>query len=214
MSNALEQSYFSISRYFDAWVRLVEIRTRRMEVEDSVHLQGTRKLIVSPPTDAGIPLLLRSGRACRTELLCLSDRLKQIASIYSEKHGLKDRLHICVAPFFRLPFFRGEFAAIYANCFFDFCPEEDFAPIFAEMHRVLEANGSLFAVYMGHPDDLPARGWALAFKKLRFLSQGCRPVSLEPYLLRHGFTIRKSLRLAGLGFPLRYTLAEKRPDPA
>jgi hypothetical protein len=57
---AVEESYFSVSRFFAAWVRMMEYHTRRMEALDSAHL-GSRRLIISPPTDAGIPLLVPRG---------------------------------------------------------------------------------------------------------------------------------------------------------
>lgn len=208
-SKPLEQSYFSVSRYFDTWVRLMEIRTRTMEAEDSAHLQGARVLIISPPTDAGIPLLVRANRTCQTRLLCFSERLGRIAATYAKKHRVNEVLDISVAPFFRLPFPDGEFAAIYANCFLDFCHEGDLDAIFDEMHRALGINGSLFAAYMGHSNKFPARGWTWAFRRCGFISQGCHPVSVGPYLSRHGFSVRRDLSASRLGFPLRYTLAEK-----
>jgi hypothetical protein len=77
----VEKSYAAISWFFNPWVRLIEYHTRKMEVLESVHL-GPRRLIISPPTDAGIPLLTRANAQGETELLCFSDRIEQIASQY------------------------------------------------------------------------------------------------------------------------------------
>lgn len=52
----VEQSYYQVSKFFDSWVRLMEIHTRRMEVVDSGDF-GSKILIISPPTDTGIQIL-------------------------------------------------------------------------------------------------------------------------------------------------------------
>ena len=203
----VEKSYFSVAPFFDPWVRVMEIHSRRMEEEDSGHW-GSKILIVSPPVDPGIPLLAKANRHGDTVLLCFSERLKRIALNYSMKQetGPPD---IRIAPFFSIPCEDGEFAAIYANCFFDFCEEGDFPFILKEMHRALKADGSLFMVYMGLPDETLAKGWAWAFSRFRFLSQGCHPVSMAPHLPAADFELQKDLYANRLGFPLRYTLAKK-----
>jgi ubiquinone/menaquinone biosynthesis C-methylase UbiE len=179
-----------------------------MEVEDSEHF-GSRALIVSPPTDPGIGLIARANRSGSTELLCFSDELERIATTYSRERGIES-LRIRVAPFFELPFGDEELGVIYANCFFDYCEEGDYPLILDEMWRVLKRNGSLFAVYMGFPDGVAAKGWAWALRRLRFPFRGCHPTSMKPYLERHGFLVEKDVSLKRLGFPLRYNHARKR----
>lgn len=203
----IEQSYFSVSRFFDAWVRVMELRTRRMEVLDSKHW-GAKILIISPPTDTGIKLLAKANKHGQTMLLCFSERLKRIATTYCRKHGIAP-LNIHTGPLFRLPFKDGEFATIYANCLFDFCQDRDFVPILEEMWRVLSIKGSLFAVYMTFPNSFQAHGWTWACRKFSFLSQGCRPVSIAPHLSRCGFLVQKDMTVKRLGFPIRYTYADK-----
>lgn len=59
---SIEQAYLGISSSFDTWVQGMELRTRRMEVKDSAD-GGSRRLIVSPPTDQGrcLPRCSRHG---------------------------------------------------------------------------------------------------------------------------------------------------------
>jgi hypothetical protein len=45
---SIGQAYLGISSFFDIWVRVIELRTRRMEVKDSAD-GGSRRLIKSPP---------------------------------------------------------------------------------------------------------------------------------------------------------------------
>jgi len=203
----IERSYFAVSRFFDIWVRIMELQTRRMEVQDSVHW-GSKILIISPPTDIGIRLLVKANKHGRSRLLCFSKRLERMAAAYSRKHGL-EALSTHVAPYFRLPFANEEFEAIYANCFFDFCQERDFDLVLDEMWRTLKMEGALFMVYMGFPRKHLAHWWSWAFRQFNFISQGCHPVFMEPFLYRCGFLVRKAHSLKRFGVPVRYTFAEK-----
>jgi len=203
----VEESYFAVSWFFDVWVRLMEHHTRKMEALDSAHL-GSRRLIISPPTDAGIPLLARANARGQSELLCFSDRTERIAARYRKRRRL-DALATHVEPFFGIPAAEEALSAVYANCLFDFCGEADLDPMLQEIWRVLEPGGGLFAVYMGLPSSYGGRVWAWHFDRFSFPGNGCRPVSLVSHLTRGGFRILKDTPSVRLGFPLRYTVAEK-----
>lgn len=207
---SVADSFVSVSSFFETWVRIMEIHTRRAEVEDLGPV-GARALIVSPPTDAGIPLLVEANRPGKTTLLCFSEELARIAKAHARKRGI-EALDLLVAPFFRIPFSDGEVGAVYANCFFDFCSEEELEPVLREVWRVLQPRGSLFAVYMAPPSSLSSRFWAWLFRHFGFLSHGCHPISLAPHLSRCGFQVRRDLPAQRFGFPARYTWAEKQQD--
>jgi ubiquinone/menaquinone biosynthesis C-methylase UbiE len=181
-----------------------------MEVQDSLHW-GSKILIISPPTDTGIRLLVKANQQGQSKLLCFSERLERIAAAYSRKHGI-EALSTHVAPYFRIPFANEEFAAIYANCFFDFCQEQEFDMVLDEMWRTLKIGGTLFMVYMGFSRKHLARGWSWVFKQFNFISQGSHPVFIGPYLSRCGFLIRKDHPIERFGFPVRYTFAEKQAN--
>lgn len=202
----VEESYFAVSWFFDVWVRIMEHHTRKMEALDSAHL-GSRRLIISPPTDAGIPLLVRANPRGQSELLCFSDRTERIATRYRKRRGL-DASTTHVEPFFGIPAADEALSAVYANCLFDFCGESDFDPMLQEIWRALEPGGVLFAVYMGPPSSHVGRVWAWIFDRFNFL-YGCRPVSLAAHLTRGGFRILKDTPAVRFGFPVRYTVSEK-----
>jgi len=203
----IEKSYFGVSWFFDPWVRLMEYHTRKMEVLDSAHL-GSRRLIISPPTDAGIPLLARANPHGKTELLCFSDRIERIAENYRRRHGI-NALATAVEPFFQIPAPDGNLSVVYANCLFDFCAVEDFDSMLLEIWRVLEPAGVLFAVYMAPPSNCGGRLWTWAFDRFTYLGNGCHPVSIVPHLTRNGYRILKDVSAGRLGFPARYSVSEK-----
>jgi ubiquinone/menaquinone biosynthesis C-methylase UbiE len=205
---SIEHSYVAVSRFFDAWVRIIEMHTRMREARDPLR-SGAKVLVISPPTDAGIPLLVRANQHGETVLLCFSERLCHIATSYREARGI-ERLDIAVAPFFQMPFAHGEFAAVYANCFFDFCAEQEFDSLIEEIRRVLEPGGVLYAVYMAPPLNVPAHIWTWFFRHFDFLSKGVRPVLVEPHLSHHGFVLSEGASVQRLGFPMRFTRAQKR----
>jgi SAM-dependent methyltransferase len=203
----VEESYFAVSTFFAAWVWMMEYHTRTMEVSDSAGL-GSRRLIISPPTDAGIPLLVRANAHGETGLLCFSDRIERVAAAYRRRLRL-ETLITHVAPFFSIPVPDEAFSVVYANCLFDFCRQEDFDPMLGEIWRVLEPRGVLFAVYMGPTSSYRGRLWAWSFERFSFLGHGCRPVSIASHLIRGGWRVVTDTSAARLGFPVRYTVSEK-----
>ena len=206
----VEKSYFAVSWFFNSWVRLMEYGTREMEVIESAQL-GPRRLIISPPTDAGIPILARSNSSGRTDLLCFSTRLRRVAEEYVTRRRIKS-LATTVEPFFQIPASDESLSAIYANCFFDFCEEENFEMMLQEIWRVLKPGGVLFAVYMAPTSGFSSRLWAWVFDHFTFLSHGCNPVTINAHLTRNGFVIQKEMSVRRFGFPVIYSVSE-RPIP-
>jgi hypothetical protein len=207
----VEKSYFAVSWFFHSWVRLMEYYTRKMEVIESAQL-GPRRLIISPPTDAGIPLLARANSSGQTDLLCFSDRLQRVSVEYIRKRRIKS-LATIVESFFQIPALDESLSAVYANCLFDFCAEEDFDMMLCEIWRVLKPGGILFAVYMAPTSSFGGRLWTWIFDRLTFMSNGCYPVTIRAHLTRNGFLIQKEMFVRRLGFPVMYTVSEK-PIPA
>lgn len=203
----IEKSYFAISWFFNIWVRLVEYQTRKMEVADSAGL-GPARLVISPPTDAGIPILVRANASGETGILCFSERLEGIAEEFCRKHGVTGfKTH--VKPFFAIPAPDRSLSAIYANCLFDYCASESIDATCREMWRALVPGGVLFAVNMAPPLNRVGRYWAWTFAHLPGASNGCRPVSVAANLAQAGFKPIRMEALTRLGFPLHYLVFQK-----
>ncbi len=202
----IEESYLRVSGFFDYWVRLMEIQTRNMEVQDS-GINDLKILIISPPTDRGISVLTKANPRGESHLICFSESLGEMAKEYSKQYNIEG-LDVCVEPFFSIPFGDGYFDAIFANCFFDFCKNKDLDGIIKETKRALKNEGLLFSVYMDVPADPIGQIWAKLFDKFQFLSKGCHPVDLRPFLSEWGFKLKKDLVVKRLGFPIKYLIAE------
>jgi hypothetical protein len=205
----IAESYAAVSRFFALWVRAMEIHTRRAQASVSGGAGG-QVVIISPPVDPGIRLLTQASPTATTTLVCFSEHLERLAMRYLGKRGIGG---ICttVVPFFQLPFADATVRAIYANCFFDFCPTESLGAITEELWRVLEPGGALHAVYMAPARTRPNRVWAWGFRTLTRLSCGCHPVSITEWLPVAGLRVVKDRAMDRFGFPLRYTVAERSP---
>lgn len=201
----IERAYHSIAPYFDLWVRIVEIGTRKQEALEHASARPQKVLIVSPPTDAGIPLLAEANSGGSTTLVCFSERLRIIAEAYQRAR----RIHtgFVVMPHFARGFADATFATIYVNCFFDFCPDKGVGPIARELRRILKPGGKLYAVYMDVPSNVVGHFWAWLFATFKTLSGGCHPVSMRKALLDVGFAIETDNHQERAGFPMRYTVA-------
>ncbi len=162
----IEETYPVVSGFFDLWVRLMEIRTRIREVEDS-RLNNSRILIISPPTDRGIKVLAQANPRGETHLLCFSEALGEIAKAISICCDIK----ICVEPFFSVPFDDNHFDAVFTNCFFDFCQKSDFNGILKEIKRVLKSGC--------HPVDI-----------MPFLSKWSFNLKKDLVIRRFGFPVK------------------------
>lgn len=203
----VEQSYFAVSWFFNSWVRLMEYHTRKMEVVESAQL-GRSRLIISPPTDAGIPILAHANSSGQTDLLCFSNRLQRVAAEYVTRRRIKN-LATSVESFFQIPALDESLSAIYANCLFDFCSEEDFDMMLHEIWRVLKPGGILFAVYMAPASRFGSRLWTWVFDRLTCMSIRCNPVTISAHLSRNGFIIQKEMFVQRLGFPIIYSVSER-----
>jgi SAM-dependent methyltransferase len=202
----IEESFLAVSGYFDLWVRLVEIRTRIMEVQDS-GIDDLRILVISPPTDRGIKVLAQANPGGKSHLLCFSAELAEIAKRYALRHGIEG-LQTSVEPFFSILSDDNYYDAVFANCFFDFCQQADFITILQEIKRALKPGGMFFAVYMDLPTGIVSRIWDRLFSTFQLLSQSCHPVDIRPSLSRCGFELKKDITMTRLEFPIKYLMAE------
>lgn len=203
-------AHAAVSRRFDRWIRVMEIRTRLLELEDAT-LGEAKAMIISPPTDTGIRMIARANERGTTYLLCWSTRIFEEASRDARLHRLSQLRLLCADPP-AIPLKDGMLDVVFANCLFDFCEGAQIEEILRGIRRVLRPGGSFFAVYMGEPAGALTRLWCGLFKHLQSISRGCHPVDILPFLRIHGFKDPEELCLSRFGFPIRYVRANA-PGP-
>ena len=207
----IDTTYVAISPFFHAWVRLMENHTRVMEARDP-RLGSANILIVSAPTDPGIPALAHANSTGNTRLLCFSDRMERVALRYFRRHRIRNASTV-IAPFFSIPSGDGLLDSIYANCFFDLCDAEETRAVLETMWRALKPGGRLHSVHMGKPTRSAGHAWAWLSRGFPGLSPGFRPIDLVPSVRDRGFELVQDRTPRRFGFPLSYIVAEKRKDP-
>ena len=203
----LEKSYVKISPYFNIWSKIMELRSRKMEVSDS-KINNLNILILSPPTDIGIKLLCNNNTKGTSYYSCFSSKTSSIAKRLMLKQNLQN-LKIQVSKFLILPFDNDYFDAVFANCVFDFCQEDIFDTFVLEIKRVLKNEGLFFSVYMDYPRSVGNNLWKSLFEALPFISRGCHPVDIKPSLLKYGFKIFRDISYCRFWFPIKYIQAVK-----
>jgi len=202
----IEKSFANVSGFFDTWVRIMEYKTRIVEVQDSA-LNVKNILIISPPTDRGIVRLADANSNGKTHLLCFTEELERIANSYAIEHRIAN-LTTCVGSFFCIPISENYFDAVFTNCFFDFCEENEFDMIVDEIKRVLKKNGLILSVYMEPPTNIIGKIWSNLFNLFPGIVRDCHPVNINPSLTRFDFKLRKDVSISRFGFPLKYIVAE------
>ena len=203
---SISTAYAKLSPWFDRWVRVMEIHTRRLELQDA-RLGELNAMIISPPTDTGIRMIARANEAGTTCLLCWSAQVLEAAGRDARTHGLP-QLQLLRAAVPAVPLRDSVLDVVFANCVFDFCDDDETEGILAELARVLRPGGSLFAVYVGQPAGALARVWCRLVENLPPMGLGCRPVDILPSLRRHGFGDPEERCPTRLGLPLRYVHAK------
>ncbi len=194
--------YSKLSRRFDLWVRIMEMGTRILQLEDAC-LGEMKALIISPPTDPGIRMISRANEGGETYLLCWSTKIFEDARKDAQLHQLSQLQLLCANPP-HIPLGDGMLDVVFANCLFDFCEAAQIEEILLEIRRVLRPKGELFSVYMGEPAGAIGRFWSGLFKHLPSISGGCHPVAIVPFLHNHGFKDPVEFCVNRFGFPIRY----------
>ncbi|MFQ6604247.1 MAG: methyltransferase domain-containing protein [Fidelibacterota bacterium] len=199
----LEERYDLIAPWFPLWVRILEYRTRLWEIRQ---LPVSDSLIISPPGDPFLGLLLKTNTG-RSSYLCLSPTLEKRVKRYCAQKHLSG-LHLIRG--YSLPFAipDNHFDAVFANCLFDFCDDSLLSVLLAESLRILKPEGRLYLVLMDQPRTLMGTGWQWVFTHFPRLSGGCHPVASLPPAKR--YTIHTGERWTRFGFPLGLFILKKR----
>jgi len=109
---------------------------------------------------------------------------------------------------FALPFKNNQFDLIINNYMFDLLPEEEFEAILLEFKRVLKNPGRVVITNMAHGKYWFNKFWDWLAKASPSNLTGCRPVSLEGYLKKAGFSNIQVVSVSQNTFPSQVLKAE------
>lgn len=191
--------YGRVAWIYDVWAALTESRARRACLARAAPRDGESILEVAAGTGILFRELVLANPSGRTEGIDITDAM--LARARRRVAELPGRHRLRVGDAHHLDFDDHTFDLVVNNYMFDLLPEADFAPVLAELLRVLRSGGRLVLVNMAVADHWPQRVYEAVYRVGPSLLGGCRGVSLAPYVARAGFIDVSVEHLSQLGFP-------------
>ena len=191
--------YDRVAWIYDVWAALTESRARRTCLSRAAVRDGESVLEIAVGTGLAFRELVRANPSGRTEGVDLTEAM--LARARRKVAKLPGRHALRVGDAHALDFEAGTFDLVVNNYLFDLLPEADFAPVLAEMRRVLRPGGRLVLVNMALGETRRQRLYEAIYRLQPSLMGGCRGVTLAPHVERAGFVGVRTERLTQLGFP-------------
>lgn len=199
--------YGRVARVYDLWAALTESRARRACLARAAVRDGEDVLEIAVGTGLAFQELVLANPSGRTEGIDLTEPMLERAR--RKVAGLPGRHRLRVGDAHRLDFEDGTFDLVVNNYMFDLLPEHDFAPILAEMRRVLRPGGRLVLVNMALGESPQQRLYEAVYRLSPAMMGGCRGVALAPFVERAGFGEVRVERMSQLGFPSEIVSARR-----
>jgi ubiquinone/menaquinone biosynthesis C-methylase UbiE len=199
--------YGRIARVYDLWATLTEGRARRAGLRAAEVQDGEAILEVAVGTGLLFQDLVRANPTGRTEGVDLTERM--LARARTKVARLPGAHRLQVGDARRLAFADGSFDLVMNSYMFDLLPEEDFAPVIAELRRVLRPGGRLVLINMALAERPWQRIYEWLYRANPRLMGGCRGVDMAPHVRAAGFRDVQVERLSQLGFPSEVVRARR-----
>jgi ubiquinone/menaquinone biosynthesis C-methylase UbiE len=196
--------YSKLAVVYDAWTRLTERESLSAALERAAIRDGEAVLEVAVGTGVLFDEILRRNLSGRNVGIDLTEPMLRRAREKARQTGTPFELVVGDAR--ALSFDDGSFDLVVNNNMFGLLPESEFAPILAEMWRVLKPGGRLVLVMMMRPDRLLPE---LVYRIGAVWLGGWREVRIEPFVRAAGFAGLESELVTQLGIPSEVLLARK-----
>lgn len=197
-SNRIRREYARVVGFYDLWSHLTESKA----------MQKALELSEVGPHDAVLEVAVGTGRMF-AELVNKNERGHNVGvdltlpMLRKTKQRLTSvgRIFLLQAEAAQLPFQNQQFDLVVNNYMFDLLPEERFIPILNEFKRVLRRPARIVISTMSHGDKWVHGLWRILARAFPGLLTGCRPIRLQPYLQRAGFSNIQSFSMSQNTFP-------------
>lgn len=201
--------YGRLARVYDLWAAATESRARRRTLELAEIRDGERILEVAVGTGGTFEQLLERNPHGENAGIDLTPEMLARARAKAERSGVPFTLAVGDAT--ALDFPAGHFDLVLNAYMFDLLPEDAFARVLGEMHRVLRPGGRLLLTNMARGRRLRHRVYEAIYRVRPSLMGGCRGVTLRPHLEAAGFQVVHEEYLSQLGFPSEILVATTSP---
>jgi ubiquinone/menaquinone biosynthesis C-methylase UbiE len=205
------EAFSRVARFYNVWSRLTESKAARKEIEFAEIRDGERILEVALGTGLVFAEILRQNKDGETFGVDISP-----AMVTRARKHLKDyshqNYHLQIGSAYRLPFDSNNFDLLMNNFMLDLLPEEDFATVLREFHRLLKPGGIIVLSTMTFGRKRYNRIWLWIAKRFPSLLTGCRPVETSRYLEKTGFEVLQTACVSQNTFPSEILKARKTED--
>jgi ubiquinone/menaquinone biosynthesis C-methylase UbiE len=204
----VQRVYGRLAPVYDFWAYLTEGAARRRCIELSEVRDGESVLEVAVGTGVVFAELVKANRSGKNEGIDLTEAMLEQARRRLARLGIRAyRLQRGDAS--ALPFADGSFDLVVNNYMFDLLPEADFAPVLAEMRRVLRPGGRVVIVNMTNARTLLARLAEAVYRIHPEWMGGCRGVRMDRPVREAGFERVERHVVTQLGIPSEVLRAYK-----
>ncbi len=203
----IQRDYSRVAWTYNFWSRLTESKAAEKALEMAEIQDGENILEVAVGTGIMFEEMVKRNQSGKTVGIDLSSGMLGRAVRRLAKHNSNHFYFNCANAFY-LPFKEKQFDLVVNNYMFDLLPEEKFEAILVEFKRVLKNPGRIVITNMAYGKYWFHKFWAWLAKASPSFLTGCRPVSLEGYLKKTGFSNIQVVSVSQNTFPSEVLKAE------
>jgi len=204
-TKSVQKSYSQVAWKYNLWSRLTESKAAEKVFELAEIQDGENILEVAVGTGIVFEEVSKRNPNGKNIGIDLSPGMLAKA-IKRLEHSYQNYLNYGNA--FSLPFKNNQFDLAINNYMFDLLPEEKFEAILLEFKRVLKNPGRVVITNMASGKYWFNKFWDWLAKASPSILTGCRPVSLEGYLKKAGFSNIQVVSVSQNTFPSEVLKAE------
>jgi ubiquinone/menaquinone biosynthesis C-methylase UbiE len=182
----VQESYSKVAWFYDLWGKLTESRAAKRVIQLANIRDGEHILEVAVGTGIIFEEIVKRNSNGKNAGIDLSPSMLQRAERHLKNYNA-NRFHLQIGSVYQLPFANNTFDLLINNFMFDLLPEDDFYLILSEMKRVMKPSGRVVISTMAFGEKWYNKIWFWIANHFPGLLTGCRPVSLEPYMVKSGF---------------------------
>ncbi len=206
-TKSIQKAYSQVAWKYNLWSRLTESKAAEKVFELAEIQNGENILEVAVGTGIVFEEIVKCNRDGKNVGIDISPSMlaKADKKLATSNHN---HYYLNFGNAFALPFKNNQFDLVINNYMFDLLPEEKFEAILLEFKRVLKNPGRVVITNMAYGKYWFNKFWDWLAKASPSILTGCRPVSLEGYLKKAGFSNIQVVSVSQNTFPSEVLKAE------
>lgn len=199
-AKSVQKAYSRLAWIYNFWSWLTETKAAQKALEIAEIQDRENILEVAVGTGIIFEEIVKRNRNGKNVGMDLS-RSMLAKAMKRVEHSNHTQYYLNYGNAFNLPYKENQFDLVFNNYMFDLLPEEKFEAVLLEFKRVLKNSGRIVITNMAHGKYWFNKFWGWLTKLSPRILTGCRPVSLESYLEKVGFSNIQVVRISQNTFP-------------